>query len=158
MVLRKVEGLEFTHNKKSSKKSVGARRCGPSKLGAWPDRDFKVSKNAKNRVWSVTSTGRAVERLQRLQEYHTLSGKRILSNFYNLGHLGDFLGPKSSPKPVRSLDYIDRADSNRRTVSRRDKILAAAPLSLRTCQTRVFWVTIDSEPSRSHFWPLRRRF
>ena len=46
---------------------------------------------------------------------------------------------------------------DRRTVSRRDKIFAAAPLSLRMCHTRVFWVTIDSEPVEESFndlWPL----
>ena len=77
--------------------------------------------------------------------------QKFLSDFFNLEHLGDFLGPKSSPKPVRSLDYIDRADSNRRTVSRRDKILAAAPLSPRMYHTRVFWVTIDSESVEESF-------
>ena len=47
--------------------------------------------------------------------------------------------------PVRSLDYIDQVDSNRRTSPRRDKIFAAAPRSLGMWHMRVFWVTLDSE-------------
>ena len=64
--------------------------------------------------------------------------QKILSIFPILGHLGDFLELKSSPKPVRSLDYIDRTDSNRQTVSRRDKILAAARASISECVTACF--------------------
>ena len=84
--------------------------------------------------------------------------QKILSIFPILGHLGDFLELKSSPKPVRSLDYIDRADSNRRTVSRRDKISQRRPLSLKMCHTRVFCVTIDSEPVEESFMTSQTRF